>query len=42
MLYLGDSLAMEAQNVLGAELRGKLRAAYTSAPYSGTTICDYL
>lgn len=42
VLYLGDSLAMEAQNVLGAELRGRLRAAYTSAPYSGTTVCDYL
>ncbi|MFD5014281.1 SGNH/GDSL hydrolase family protein [Streptomyces chartreusis] len=42
VLYLGDSLAMEAQKVLGQELRGELRATYTSAPYSGTTLCDYL
>ncbi|MBK3577181.1 SGNH/GDSL hydrolase family protein [Streptomyces sp. MBT65] len=42
VLYLGDSLAMEAQNVLGRELRGTLDATYTSAPYSGTTPCDYL
>jgi hypothetical protein len=33
---------MEAQNVLGRELRGTLDATYTSAPYSGTTPCDYL
>ncbi|MEV0176092.1 SGNH/GDSL hydrolase family protein [Streptomyces sp. NPDC050803] len=42
VLYLGDSLAMEAQQVLGQELRKGLRATYTSAPYSGTTPCDYL
>ncbi|MGW5618199.1 SGNH/GDSL hydrolase family protein [Streptomyces sp. NPDC003877] len=42
VLYLGDSLAMENQKVLGQELRRELRAAYTSAPYSGTTLCDYL
>ncbi|MFJ5263150.1 SGNH/GDSL hydrolase family protein [Streptomyces sp. NPDC088387] len=42
VLYLGDSLAMENQNVLGQELRRSLRADYTSAPYSGTTLCDYL
>ncbi|WP_406130869.1 SGNH/GDSL hydrolase family protein [Streptomyces sp. NBC_00989] len=42
VLYLGDSLAMESQNVLGRELRGQLDATYTSAPYSGTTPCDYL
>jgi hypothetical protein len=42
VLYLGDSLAMEAQKVLGQELRKDLRARYTSAPYSGTTPCDYL
>ncbi|WP_328869124.1 SGNH/GDSL hydrolase family protein [Streptomyces sp. NBC_00287] len=42
VLYLGDSLAMEAQKVLGTELRRELRATYTSAPYSGTTPCDYL
>lgn len=42
VLYLGDSLAMENQRVLGQELRRDLRAKYTSAPYSGTTLCDYL
>ncbi|MFJ3670959.1 SGNH/GDSL hydrolase family protein [Streptomyces sp. NPDC090106] len=42
VLYLGDSLAMEAQNVVGEELRRDLKAAYTSRPYSGTTVCDYL
>ncbi|MER6716617.1 SGNH/GDSL hydrolase family protein [Streptomyces sp. NPDC000877] len=42
VLYLGDSLAMEAQKVLGQELRRDLKAEYTSAPYSGTTLCDYL
>lgn len=42
VLYLGDSLAMENQTVLGRELREDLRARYTSAPYSGTTLCDYL
>ncbi|WAX81540.1 SGNH/GDSL hydrolase family protein [Streptomyces sp. KMM 9044] len=42
VLYLGDSLAMENQEVFGRELRGELRASYTSAPYSGTTLCDYL
>jgi hypothetical protein len=42
VLYLGDSLAMEAQNVLGQQLRHDLNATYTSAPYSGTTLCDYL
>ena len=42
VLYLGDSLAMENQRVLGEELRRDLRARYTSAPYSGTTLCDYL
>ena len=42
VLYLGDSLAMEAQNVLGQQLRGDLNATYKSAPYSGTTLCDYL
>ncbi|MEV5356552.1 SGNH/GDSL hydrolase family protein [Streptomyces sp. NPDC052693] len=42
VLYLGDSLAMENQQVLGQELRRELRAEYTSAPYSGTTLCDYL
>ncbi|MET7295790.1 SGNH/GDSL hydrolase family protein [Streptomyces griseoloalbus] len=42
VLYLGDSLAMENQEVLGRELRGQVRARYTGAPYSGTTLCDYL
>ncbi|MDH6628514.1 hypothetical protein M2271_006347 [Streptomyces sp. LBL] len=42
VLYLGDSLAMENQRVLGQELRRDLRAKYVSAPYSGTTLCDYL
>ncbi|GAA1423404.1 hypothetical protein GCM10009601_26560 [Streptomyces thermospinosisporus] len=42
VLYLGDSLAMESRQALGAELRRELRAGYTSAPYSGTTLCDYL
>ncbi|MCI3273866.1 SGNH/GDSL hydrolase family protein [Streptomyces cylindrosporus] len=42
VLYLGDSLAMEAQDVLGAQLRRDLNATYRSAPYSGTTLCDYL
>ncbi|MET9393021.1 SGNH/GDSL hydrolase family protein [Streptomyces sp. NPDC006624] len=42
VLYLGDSLAMENQEVLGRELREQLGAEYTGAPYSGTTLCDYL
>lgn len=42
VLYLGDSLAMESQKVLGQSLREQVNARYTSAPYSGTTLCDYL
>ncbi|MFF9774420.1 SGNH/GDSL hydrolase family protein [Streptomyces sp. NPDC013978] len=42
VLYLGDSLAMENQDVLGDLLKDDLDARYTSAPYSGTTLCDYL
>ncbi|WP_432186872.1 SGNH/GDSL hydrolase family protein [Streptomyces sp. Tue6028] len=42
VLYLGDSLAMENQKVLGGLLRDRLHARYTSAPRSGTTLCDYL
>ncbi|UUU36383.1 SGNH/GDSL hydrolase family protein [Streptomyces sp. CA-210063] len=42
VLYLGDSLAMENQKVLGELLQDDLDARYTSAPYSGTTLCDYL
>ncbi len=39
-LYLGDSLAMENQTVLAGLL--KKTATVRSAPYSGTTLCDYL
>ncbi|WP_086784290.1 SGNH/GDSL hydrolase family protein [Streptomyces caniscabiei] len=42
VLYLGDSLATENQSVLGDLLKDDLGARYTSAPYSGTTLCDYL
>ncbi|MFF3642822.1 SGNH/GDSL hydrolase family protein [Streptomyces sp. NPDC002564] len=42
VLYLGDSLAMENQDALGGQLRDTLGARYRSAPYSGTTLCDYL
>ncbi|MEW2610034.1 SGNH/GDSL hydrolase family protein [Streptomyces sp. NPDC047880] len=42
VLYLGDSLAMESRTVLGRELHRDLQAKYTGAPYSGTTLCDYL
>ncbi|MFE0174723.1 SGNH/GDSL hydrolase family protein [Streptomyces sp. NPDC059002] len=42
VLYLGDSLAMENQDVLGGLLKDRLGARYRSAPYSGTTLCDYL
>lgn len=42
VLYLGDSLAMESRTVLGRELRRDLKAKYAGAPYSGTTLCDYL
>lgn len=42
VLYLGDSLATENQQVLGQSLRDQVDARYTSAPYSGTTLCDYL
>lgn len=39
-LYLGDSLAMENQLVLTDLL--KKTATVRNAPYSGTTLCDYL
>ncbi|WP_199546759.1 SGNH/GDSL hydrolase family protein [Streptomyces sp. N35] len=39
-LYLGDSLAMENQLVLTGLL--KKTATVRNAPYSGTTLCDYL
>ncbi|MEV6589586.1 SGNH/GDSL hydrolase family protein [Streptomyces acidicola] len=42
VLYLGDSLAVENQKVLGQQLRDDLDARYTGAPYPGTTLCDYL
>ncbi|CAM5573482.1 SGNH/GDSL hydrolase family protein OS=Streptomyces alboniger OX=132473 GN=CP975_18290 PE=4 SV=1 [Streptomyces alboniger] len=42
VLYLGDSLAMENQDDLGDQLKDRLGAQYRSAPYSGTTLCDYL
>ncbi|KND43194.1 MULTISPECIES: lipoprotein [Streptomyces] len=42
VLYLGDSLAVENQKVLGAQLKDELGAVYTSVPYGGTTLCDYL
>ncbi|WP_447038407.1 SGNH/GDSL hydrolase family protein [Streptomyces sp. DSM 118878] len=42
VLYLGDSLAMENQSDLRDQLKNRLGARYRSAPYSGTTLCDYL
>ncbi|MDW8804391.1 SGNH/GDSL hydrolase family protein [Streptomyces scabiei] len=42
VLYLGDSLAVENQRVLGTLLKDGLGARYTSVPYGGTTLCDYL
>ncbi|MFI0977352.1 SGNH/GDSL hydrolase family protein [Streptomyces sp. NPDC021093] len=42
VLYLGDSLAMESQLVLGEHVESGGRATVHSAPYSGTTLCDYL
>ncbi|WP_415951039.1 SGNH/GDSL hydrolase family protein [Streptomyces sp. KLOTTS4A1] len=39
-LYLGDSLAMENQEVLAGLLEDT--ASLRNAPYSGTTLCDYL
>ncbi|MFI5801407.1 SGNH/GDSL hydrolase family protein [Streptomyces sp. NPDC051561] len=42
VLYLGDSLAMENQKVLGRRIEESGRATVHSAPYSGTTLCDYL
>ncbi|MFJ4877104.1 SGNH/GDSL hydrolase family protein [Streptomyces sp. NPDC088745] len=42
VLYLGDSLAMESQLSLADEVDAGGRATVHSAPYSGTTLCDYL
>ncbi|GAB3648708.1 hypothetical protein GCM10028832_36470 [Streptomyces sparsus] len=41
VLYLGDSLGMETQKELGRRITERGHA-YRSAPYSGTTLCDYL
>ncbi|MFH9424718.1 SGNH/GDSL hydrolase family protein [Streptomyces sp. NPDC017529] len=41
-LYLGDSLAMENQDVLAQWIDATGRAKLHTAPYSGTTLCDYL
>ncbi|KEF06705.1 MULTISPECIES: hypothetical protein [Streptomyces] len=41
-LYLGDSLAMESQDVLAERLAATGRATLHAAPHSGTTLCDYL
>ncbi|MFE9396499.1 SGNH/GDSL hydrolase family protein [Streptomyces flavidovirens] len=42
VLYLGDSLAMESRRVLADRVAAGGRATVHSAPYSGTTLCDYL
>ncbi|MFJ2740708.1 SGNH/GDSL hydrolase family protein [Streptomyces sp. NPDC087440] len=42
VLYLGDSLAMENQLSLAETVAADGRATVHSAPYSGTTLCDYL
>ncbi|OEJ23847.1 hypothetical protein AR457_04385 [Streptomyces agglomeratus] len=42
VLYLGDSLAMESRQVLADRVAAGGRATVHSAPYSGTTLCDYL
>ncbi|WP_181788498.1 hypothetical protein [Streptomyces phytophilus] len=43
VLYLGDSLAMEAQDILGARLERSGRVgSYSSEPVAGVTVCDYL
>ncbi|MFC7306546.1 SGNH/GDSL hydrolase family protein [Streptomyces monticola] len=41
-VYLGDSLAMENQDVLAKLVKDSGRATLRSAPHSGTTLCDYL
>ncbi|WP_030673997.1 hypothetical protein [Streptomyces rimosus] len=41
-LYLGDSLAMESQDVLAQRLAATGRAKLHAAPHSGTTLCDLL
>lgn len=43
VLYLGDSLAMEAQDILGSRLERSARVgSYSSEPVAGVTVCDYL
>ncbi|WP_407564583.1 hypothetical protein [Streptomyces sp. 184] len=43
VLYLGDSLAMEAQDILGDRLERSARVgSYSSEPVAGVTVCDYL
>ncbi|MFD6417733.1 SGNH/GDSL hydrolase family protein [Streptomyces sp. NPDC060194] len=42
VLYLGDSIGMENQRVLADRVAADGRATVYSAPYSGTTVCDYL
>ncbi|WBB59637.1 SGNH/GDSL hydrolase family protein [Streptomyces sp. WMMC500] len=43
VLYLGDSLAMEAQDVLGGHLERSARVgSYSSEPVAGVTVCDYI
>ncbi|WP_431782791.1 SGNH/GDSL hydrolase family protein [Streptomyces chumphonensis] len=42
VLFIGDSLAMEMQDELGRRVGELDRTTYLSAPYSGTTLCDYL
>ncbi|MFF3763674.1 SGNH/GDSL hydrolase family protein [Streptomyces sp. NPDC001922] len=42
VLYLGDSIATESQDALGEWIRAGGPADYTSLPYSGMTVCDYL
>lgn len=42
VLYLGDSLAVEMQNVLGERLKSTAGVSYASDPVAGNTVCDYL
>lgn len=43
VLYLGDSLAMEAQDILGGRLEDSAAVgSYSSEPVAGVTVCDYL
>lgn len=42
VLYLGDSIALESQDVVGEGVRAGSGAEFTSVPHSGMTLCDYL